>query len=57
VSPSLSIKHIEVAQIEKNTMNVDILILGESLGQKRSIKTTTLLDTGAEEKIIDQNFV
>jgi hypothetical protein len=38
-------------------MSVDILILGESLGQKKSVKTTTLLDTGAGGKFIDQNFV
>jgi Retroviral aspartyl protease len=57
VSPSLSIEHVQVAQSKKNTMTVDILILGESLGQKKSIKTTTLLDTGAGEKFIDQNFV
>jgi hypothetical protein len=57
VSPSISIIHVQVAQIEKNTINVDILILGESLGQKRSIKTTTLLDTRAGGKFINQNFV
>jgi hypothetical protein len=57
VSSSLSIEHVQVAQIEKNTMTVDILILGESLGQKKSIETTTLLDTGAEGKFIDQNFI
>jgi Retroviral aspartyl protease len=57
VSPCLSIKHVQVAQIKKNTMTVDILISGESLGQKKSIETTTLLDTGAEGKFIDQNFV
>jgi hypothetical protein len=57
VSPSLSIKHVEVAHIKKNTMTIDILILGESLGQKKNIKTTTLLDTGAGGKFIDQNFV
>jgi hypothetical protein len=38
-------------------MSVNILISGESLGQKKSIKTTTLLDTRAEGKFIDQNFV
>jgi hypothetical protein len=38
-------------------MSVDILISGESLGQKKSIKTTTLLDNRAGEKFIDQNFV
>jgi Retroviral aspartyl protease len=57
VSPCLSIEHIQVAQIKKNTMTVDILILGESLGQKKSIKTTTLLDTGAGGRFIDQNFI
>jgi hypothetical protein len=57
VSPSLSIEHVQVTQIKKNTMTVDILISDESLGQKKSIKTTTLLDTGAGEKFIDQNFV
>jgi hypothetical protein len=54
---SISIKHVQVAQIKKNTMTVDILISGESLGQKKTIKTTTLLDTGAGGKLIDQNFV
>jgi hypothetical protein len=44
-SPSISIEHVQVAQIEKNTVTVDILILGESLGQKKIIETTTLLDT------------
>jgi hypothetical protein len=38
-------------------MTVNILILGKSLGQKKIIKTTTLLDTGAEGKFINQNFV
>jgi Retroviral aspartyl protease len=56
-SPSISIEHVQVAQIEKNTMTVDILILGESLGQKKIVETTTLLDTGAGGKFIDQNFV
>jgi hypothetical protein len=57
VSPSLSIEHVQVAQIEKNTMTVDILISGESLGQEKIVETTTLLDTGAEGKFINQNFV
>jgi hypothetical protein len=56
-SPSISIEHVQVAQIEKNTMTVDILILGESLGQKKIVETTTLLDTGAGGKFIDQNFI
>jgi hypothetical protein len=57
VSPFLSIEHVQVAQIKKNTMTVDILILDESLGQKKIIKTTTLLDTGEGGKFIDQSFV
>jgi hypothetical protein len=57
VSPSLSIEHVQVAQIKKNTMTVDILILGESLGQKKIVEATTLLDTGAGGKFINQNFV
>jgi Retroviral aspartyl protease len=57
VSPSLSIEHVQVAQIKKNTMTIDILILGESLGQEKIVETTTLLDTGAGEKFIDQNFI
>jgi Retroviral aspartyl protease len=56
-SPSSSIEHVQVAQIGKNTMTVDILILGKSLGQKKIVKATTLLDTGAGEKFLDQNFV
>jgi hypothetical protein len=34
-SPSISIEHVQVAQTEKNTMTVNILISGESLGQKK----------------------
>jgi hypothetical protein len=49
-SPSIYIEHVQVAQIKKNTMTVDILILGESLGQKKIVKATTLLDTGAGGK-------
>jgi hypothetical protein len=56
-SPSLSIEHVHVAQIKKNTMTIVILISGESLGQKKIVETTTLLDTGAGGKFIDQKFV
>jgi hypothetical protein len=56
-SPSLSIEHVQVAQIQKNTMNVDILISGESLGQEKIVEATTLLDTRAGGKFINQNFV
>jgi hypothetical protein len=41
VSPSLSIEHVQVTQIKKNTMTVDILISGKSLGQKKIVETTT----------------
>jgi hypothetical protein len=57
VSPSLSIEHVQVAQIEKNMMTVHILISGESLGQRKIVETTTLLDTGAGGKFINQNFI
>jgi hypothetical protein len=33
------------------------LISGESFEQKKKVKTTALLDTGAGGKFIDQNFV
>jgi hypothetical protein len=57
VSPSLSIEHVQVAQIEKNTMTVNIWILGKGLGQKKIVEAATLLDTGAGGKFINQNFV
>jgi hypothetical protein len=56
-SPSISIEHVQVAQIKKNTMTADILISGESLGQKKIVEATTLLDTEAGEKFINQNLV
>jgi hypothetical protein len=56
-SPSLSIEHVQVAQIENDTMTVDILISGKSLGQKKIVKATTLLATGAGGKFIDPNFI
>jgi hypothetical protein len=57
VSPSILIEHVQVAEIDKNTMNVKILIFDESLERKKEVETTALLDTGAGEKFIDQNFV
>ena len=56
VPSSMTINHVQVAEIEKNTMTVSIEISGENLGQK-TIETTTLLDTGAGGKSIDQNFI
>jgi hypothetical protein len=49
VSFCLSIEHVQVAQIKKNTITVDILISGESLGQKKSIKTTNYWTLEQEE--------
>jgi Retroviral aspartyl protease len=57
VSPSISIENVQVAEIEKNTMNVNILISDESAERKKEVETTVLLDTGAGGKFIDQNFV
>ena len=56
VPPSITIDHVQVAEIGKNTMTLSVEISGKNLGQK-TIETTTLLDTGAGGKFIDQNFV
>ena len=55
-SPSITIDHVQVAEIDENTMTVSIEISSENIDQK-TIKTKTLLDTGAGGKFIDQNFV
>ena len=52
---SITIDHVQIAEIGKNMMTLSIEISGENLGQK-TVKTT-LLDTGAGEKFINQNFV
>ena len=54
--PSITIDHVQAAKIEKNTMTLSIEISGENLDQK-TVETKALLDTGAGEKFIDQNFV
>ena len=54
--PLITIDHVQVAKIEKNSMTLSIEISGKNLGQK-IIETKALLDTGAEEKFINQNFV
>ena len=54
--PSITIDHIQVAEIEKNTMTISIEISGENIGQ-RTVETTTLLDTGTGGEFLDQNFV
>ena len=56
VPPSIMIDHVQVAEIGKNMMTLSIRISGKNLGQK-TIQTTTLLDTGAGGKFINQNFV
>ena len=56
VPPSITIDHVQVAEIGKNTMTLSIEISGKNLGQK-TIETKTLLHTRAGGKFIDQNFV
>ena len=56
VPPSITIDHVQVAEIEKNSMTLSIEISGESIDQK-TIEMKALLDTGAGGKFIDQNFV
>ena len=55
-TPSITIDHVQVTEIDKNTMTISIGISGESIDQK-TIETQTLLDTGAGGKFINQNFV
>ena len=54
--PSITIDHVQVAEIEKNSMTLSIEISGKSLDQK-TVKMKALLDTGAGGKFINQNFV
>ena len=56
VPPSITIDHVQVAEIEKDTMTLSIKISGENLDQK-NVEMKALLDTGAGGKFIDQNFV
>ena len=56
VPPSITIDHVQVTKIKKNTMTLPIKISGESLDQK-TVETKALLDTGAGGKLINQNFV
>ena len=56
VPPSITIDHVQVTEIEKNTMILSIEISGENIDQK-TVKTKALLDTGAGGKFINQNFV
>jgi hypothetical protein len=53
MSSTISTEHVQVAEIEKNTMNINISISDKSLEQKKEVKTTALLDTGAGGKFID----
>ena len=55
-APSITIDHVQAAEIKKNTMTLSIKISGKNTGQK-TVKTKVLLDTGAGGKFIDQNFV
>ena len=54
--PSITIDHVQVAEIEKNSLTLSIEISGKSIDQK-TVKMKALLDTGAGGKFIDQNFV
>ena len=54
--PSITIDHVQVAKIKKNTMTLSIKISGENIDQK-TIETKALLDTGAGGKFINQNFI
>ena len=56
VPPSITIDHVQVTEIEKNTMTLPIEISGKSTGQK-TVETKALLYTGAGGKFINQNFV
>ena len=56
VPPSITIDHVQVTEIEKNSMTLSIEISGESLDQE-IVETKALLDTGAGGKFINQNFV
>ena len=56
VPPSITIDHVQVAKIEKNSMTLSIKISGENLDQK-TVKMKALLDTGGGEKSIEQNLV
>ena len=55
-TPSIMIDHVQVAEIDRNTMTISIEISGENIDQK-TVETQTLLDTGAGGKFIDQNFI
>ena len=50
------INHVQVAEIDKNTMTISIKISSENIDQK-TVETKMLLDTGAGGKFINQNFV
>ena len=52
--PSITTDHVQVAEIGKNVMTLSIKMSGENLGQKETIETIALLDTGAGKKFIDQ---
>jgi hypothetical protein len=56
VSSSLSIEHVQVAQIKKNTMTIDILISGESLGQKKNCRNNNITGHWSRRKIHQSEF-
>ena len=56
VPPSITIDHVQVAEIKKNTMTLSLKISGENIDQK-TVEMKALLDTGAGGKFINQNSV
>ena len=48
VPPSITIDHVQVAKIEKNTMTLSIKISGENTGQK-TVETKALLSLEQEK--------
>ena len=56
VAPSISILNVIVAEIKNKSMTIPILLLSKQNG-KKNVETKALLDTEAEGKFIDQNFV
>ena len=56
VTPLISILNVLVAEIENKSMHLPVILSCEKSGNK-NVETKALLDTGAGEKFIDQNFV
>ena len=55
-TPSISISNVLVVEIDKNAMFLPVTIESKR-NKERTVETKALLNTGAGEKFIDQNFV